>query len=156
MAVRYCGCEAGIYSTSIVNVIKGIGRESAFGFTGSGFIERKRSLKERIERLMSENYRLHSAVTLPSAAGLVITGLVGIAIAGSETSSESMMRKARQGDTMIHAVKGKLVYMELPPDTTSAYFRFLRKEADRFKSTHPGYSMKVETTGTRNGYQISL
>ncbi len=124
MSIQFCGFETVRYSNSIINVIKNIGREPAFGFIGSGFIERKKSLNKRIGRIMSDKYRRYSRMTVPSVGVLIFIGIISIALAGSKSPSESIediIKTAERGDRMVWSGKGTVTFVSGRIDSSGVW-----------------------------------
>ncbi len=159
MAIQFCGFETVRYSNSIINVIKNIGREPAFGFIGSGFIERKKSLKERIGRIMSDKYRRYSKMTVPLFAILIFIGIISIALAGSKSPSdniENIIKVAELGDRMVTSGKGTVTFEWGRVDSTGAWIekKYQINTADTTTKfiKIPVSKVKIFSTGSENLY----
>jgi len=149
MALHYFGYERESYSESILKVVKNIRCEPTFSFVNLGLTERKSSLIKRIKRIMCNKDLHYSKMNLSRIMVLVFVGVFGISLASSEKSPKShydldtAIKIAKIGDDLIQTAKGKLIYIENAPDTTSAYFKYMKEEAERYNAEHSGSSYEI-------------
>ncbi len=115
VAIGHIGAERKRYGRSILRVMEETRREPAFGFTAIGFSERKNSLRRRIMRIMSDQYRLHPKMTLSSILILIAVSLICIVLASEtkesvrESHTGKNVSKLQRTATLSNNVKVEIV-----------------------------------------------
>jgi len=93
VALHYLGNERKRYSRSIINVVKSITYEPAFGIKVPCLINRKKSLSERIERIMSGGYHQYTKITALSVLLLIFIAITSC-IATCSKSPDDIINKS--------------------------------------------------------------
>ncbi|MFC1574169.1 M56 family metallopeptidase, partial [Candidatus Latescibacterota bacterium] len=110
------------YTLSMLRVIENAVREPALGFVGIGFTERKSTVKKRIERVLSVNYRTTTRLSFVSVLLLILFGTSGFAFssrksidvdsASNRKIEQSEMKSANKKELIVEINSKREVFID--------------------------------------------
>ena len=122
IAVQALGNMKKRYTLSMLRVMENALREPSLGFVGIGFTERKSTVKQRIERVLSADYRTTTRLSFVSVLLLILFGTSGFAFSSRKSIDvdstsdrkfeQSEMKSANKNELIVEINSKREVFID--------------------------------------------